>query len=75
MGHEAIKLELIEWLEKLNDADTLNFLKLVKDSRKANQDWWAELTNNQKMGIERGLRDIEPGKTTPHSEIAKRYGI
>lgn len=75
MGHEAIKLELIEWLEKLNDDDTLNFLKLVKDSRKANQDWWAELTNTQKMGIERGLRDIELGKTTPHSEIAKRYGI
>ncbi len=75
MGHDAIKLELIEWLTKLNDNDTLDFLKIVKESRKANQDWWFDLTNEQKMGIERGLSDIDSGKVTPHSEIANKYGL
>jgi hypothetical protein len=48
MGHDAIKLELIEWLTKLNDDDTLNFLKIVKELQKDNQDWWLDLTNEQK---------------------------
>jgi len=75
MGHNALKLELIEWLTKLNDADTLDFLKIVKESQKENQDWWLDLTTEQKMGIERGLRDISLGKVTPHSEIVDRYGL
>jgi hypothetical protein len=75
MGHDAIKLELIEWLTKLNDDDTLNFLKIVKESQKDNQDWWLDLTNEQKEGIERGLSDINSGKVTPHSKIADKYGL
>lgn len=75
MGHDAIKLELIEWLTKLNDDETLDFLKIVKESRKNNQDWWFDLTNEQKKGIERGLRDISLGNVTLHSEIANKYGL
>ncbi len=75
MEHDAIKLELIEWLTKLNDNDTLDFLKIVKESRKVNQDWWFDLTNEQKRGIEQGLSDIDSGKVTPHSEIANKYGL
>jgi hypothetical protein len=75
MGHDAIKLELIEWLAKLDDNETLDFLKIVKESREDNQDWWCDLTNEQKTGIERELRDIDLGKVTPHSEIASKYGL
>ena len=75
MGHNALKLELIEWLTKLNDDDTLDFLKIVKESQKENQDWWLDLTTEQKKGIDRGLRDISQGKVTPHSEIVDRYGL
>ena len=32
MGNDAIKIELIQWLSKLEDNETLDFLKLVKDS-------------------------------------------
>ncbi len=75
MRHNAIKLELIEWLTKLNDNNTLDFLKIVKESHKDNQDRWLDLTNEQKKGIERGLKDISLGKVTPHSEIANKYGL
>jgi len=75
MRHNAIKLELIEWLTKLNDNNTLDFLKIVKESHKDNQDWWLDLTNEQKEGIEKGLKDIRLGKVTLHSEIANKYGL
>ena len=32
MGRDAIKLELIEWLTRLDDNETIQFLKVVKDS-------------------------------------------
>jgi len=74
MGHESIKLELIEWLSKLEDDETINYLKIVKESR-SSDDWWNDLTENQKEGIERGLRDIDQGKITSHDQIRNKYGL
>lgn len=67
MGHDAIKLELIEWLARLEDEEVIRYLKIVKDSER-DHDWWNDLTDEQKTGIERGLKDIDEGRTYP--EIA-----
>ncbi len=75
MGQETIKLELIEWLTKLNDIDTLNFLKVVKESRNVNQDWWNDLTEQQRLGIQRGLKDIDEGRIVSHGDVKKKYGL
>lgn len=75
MEHESVKLELIEWLMKLEDDETINYLKIVKDSSDSDHDWWDDLTNEQKQGIERGLRDIDNGRTIPHDQVKKRYGL
>lgn len=75
MGHDAMKLELIEWLMKLEDDETLEYLKVVKDSKTNNKDWWDDLTEEQKGGIERGLRNIQQGKTISHQEVKKKYGL
>lgn len=75
MGHEAIKLELIEWLTHLDDDDTISYLKIVKDSSETGSDWWQELSEDQKEGIERGLRDIDVGRVTPHDQVKKKYGL
>jgi hypothetical protein len=75
MGHEALKLELIEWLTHLDDDDTITYLKIVKDSSETGSDWWQELSNEQKRGIERGLRDIDAGRVTPHDQVKKEYGL
>jgi len=73
MKQEAIKIELIEWLQNLKDIDTLNFLKVLKDSSIKNQDWFHELSEEEKMGIERGLRDIKNGKTFSYDEVKIKY--
>jgi hypothetical protein len=75
MRQETIKLELIEWLAKLKDVETLNFLKIVKDSRSEKQDWWDDLTEQQKLGIQSGLIDIDKGKIISHNEVKKNYGL
>ena len=75
MGLKADKLELIEWLRNLNDDETISYLKIVKSSREQNNDWWDDLTLDQKKGIDRGLRDIKEGRVTPHDQVKKKYGL
>lgn len=74
MGLEAIKLELIEWLTQLDDEDTIEYLKVVKDS-KTDGDWWEDLSPEQRTGIEKGLKDIDEGRVTTHEEVKKRLGL
>ena len=75
MGQDAIKLELIEWLTKLNDLETLNYLKVVKDSKSEKKEWWNDLTEQQKLGIKRGLKDLDEGKVVSHSDVEIKYGL
>ena len=75
MGHDALKLELIQWLTRLEDGETLDYLKIVKDSRETRSDWRHDLTDDQKAGIERGLADIDAGKVHSHEEVRLKYGL
>jgi len=75
MGHETIKLELIEWLTKLEDDETIDYLKLLKDAKVSQDDWWHYLKDEQKAGIGRGLKDIDLGRVTVHEEVKQKYGL
>lgn len=75
MGYDALKLELIEWLSALDDEDTIEYLKVVKDSKISDEDWWYSLNAEQKKGIERGLKDIKEGRVISHTEVKKKYGL
>jgi predicted transcriptional regulator len=46
--------------------------KILKCSK---LDWWDDLSEAQKASIQRGLQDIENGRTTAHEEVKKRYGL
>ncbi len=75
MGNEAIKLELMEWLSKLEDGNTIEYLRIVKDATSSDGEWWNDLTAEQKAGIDRGLRDIDAGRTTADEVVKKKYGL
>jgi len=75
MTQEAIKLELITWMAKLTNQETINYLKIIKDESSKGGDWWDDLTNAQKAGIERGLNDLDEGRITPHETVKKHYGF
>ena len=75
MGKQELKSELLEWLSSLEDMDTLQYLKMIMESGVDDNDWWDDLTHEQKNGIERGLKDIEEGRLTSHEEVKKKYGL
>lgn len=75
MTQEAIKLELIEWLTRLDNKETINYLKVLKDESSKEGDWWDGLSEVQKAGIERGLRDVDEGRTIAHEIVKDRYGL
>lgn len=75
MGAEALKLELLDWLLHVDNNDMLYYLKEIKDQSTSQTDWWDELTDEQKAGIERGIKDIESGRVVSHEDIKKKYGL
>jgi len=75
MGIKTIKLELIEWLSNLQDSETIEYLKFVKDSDSKENDWWHDLSDEVKAGIERGLADADAGRVVSHEEVKKKYGF
>ena len=74
MEIEALKLELIEWLSKVKDSETIELIKNLKDSFDAD-DWWDDLSDDNKMGIKNGLKDIEEGRVVTHEEVARKHGL
>jgi len=75
MEQEIIKLELIEWLTKLKDLETLNYLKVIKESMTLKNDWWNDLTEQQIQGIQKGLQDIDRDRVVSHNIVKKKYGV
>lgn len=70
---QAEKLELIRWLISLKDKTILEKLVKLKDKAIAESDWWDELSEAEQASIERGLKDIEEGRITPHSDAKGIY--
>ena len=73
MTAKAAKIELMDWLSRIEDRELLSALLLYK---KANEtlDWADNLTNAQKAAIREGLEDIREGRVHSSADIWKKYG-
>jgi hypothetical protein len=73
MTTKAAKIELMDWLSRIEDQELLSALLFYK---KANEtlDWADNLTNAQKAAIREGLEDIREGRVHSSSDIWKKYG-
>lgn len=69
---EKEKLEIIKWVTGLKDDSTIGKLKMLRKKPK-NTDWWSEVTEEEKIAIDKGLADIKSGRVTPHKEVKKLY--
>lgn len=74
MDIQSEKLKLIEWLTTLSDQSIIEMLKLFKDNFSDKSDWWETLSDDEKASLDEGIKDIEEGRTIPHSEFMKKYG-
>ncbi len=73
MNIQAEKLKLIEWLAGLTDATLIEKIKFLKENPAAKTDWWEEISEAEKLAIDKGLADAEKGNLTSHEETRKRY--
>lgn len=73
MRTDAMKLELIEWLARLKDPGVLGSLLQWKKANES-QDWYQDLSAEQRASIERGLSDAAAGRAVPSEEVWKRHG-
>ncbi len=73
MNNEALKLELIEWLTRLEDQKTL---ESIAHLRKVSMEGYIydQLTAEQKASYERGLADIVAGRVISSKDLWKEYG-
>jgi hypothetical protein len=71
MDIQAEKLQLIEWLARLNNTSVLKrFISLKKEQEK---DWWDQISADEKSEIEEGLGQADRGEVTPHKEVMDKY--
>ena len=74
MDISSEKLKLIEWLTSIKDQSIIEKLKLFVANLSDNTDWWETISEAERESIDRGLKDIEAGRTIPHDEVMKKYG-
>lgn len=65
------KLELIQWLSVIEDAEILDKLFELKDQ--SSREWWDELSEAERDSIAKGLKDADAGRLRPHSEARAVY--
>ncbi len=57
-------------LETENPQILVQISELLETQEK---DFWVELSNHVKEGIERGIQQAKDGLLTPHDEVMKKY--
>ncbi len=68
---QNIKIELIQWLTTLDDS---SLIQKILDLRKSQtKDWWIEISEAERISIEKGISDADNGKLNSHSEARKTY--
>lgn len=75
MEQSAIKDELLGRLAQIDEEDLLEYLRSIKEEIGVSKDLYSGLSVAHKEGIERGLKDIKEGRTIPHSDVVKKYGL
>ena len=73
MNLQIEKLDLIEWITRINDATVIDKLRQIKEDYSNSEDWWDTLKKEELESINRGLKDIEEGRIHSHETPRKIY--
>lgn len=71
MDLQTQKIELAKLLLETEDVSLLNEIKYLFIKRES--DFWDELPQQVRDGINRGLNQAKEGLVTPHEEVMKKY--
>lgn len=73
MNIQTEKLDLIEWISRLNDNSIIDKLRQIKEDYSKSKDWWDTLNHEEIESINRGLKDFEESRTHSHDTARKIY--
>jgi len=73
MDIQTEKLDLIEWISKLNDSSVIKKLRSIKENYSKSKDWYDDLDEEERASIDRGLKDIDEGRLNGHDAAQKIY--
>lgn len=73
MNIQTEKLDLIEWISKLNDKSIIEKIKEVRNSYFHSKDWGDNLNREEIESIEEGLKDLEEGRVHSNETARKIY--
>jgi len=65
------KLNLIQWLSSIEDESIIK--KLLEFRRKETEDWWEQISDEEKESIKKGIKEADNKELKPHSEARKIY--
>lgn len=74
MNIQSEKQILIEWVSNLDNEEIIEQLKLLKENSINVSDWWNQISDAEKKGIEKGLKDLEDGKEVSIDKVREKYG-
>lgn len=73
MSSDAVKLELIQWLSRLEDKGLLAALLQFKKTSES-RDWYEALSPQQREAIAQGEGDIKAGRVIAAEQLWAKYG-
>jgi TRAP-type C4-dicarboxylate transport system substrate-binding protein len=65
--------QLFSIIPKLNDNQKKALLSVANTFMEPSEDWWDEISDEQKKAIDQALLDVENGKVTEHNVVMARY--
>jgi predicted transcriptional regulator len=69
-----IQTEKLQLIKRLLDTDDESILQQAKDVFKSHKkDFWNQLSEHVKSGIERSKKQADNGLLTPHEDVMKKY--
>lgn len=65
--------EITHYLSHLNVKQKKTVLTVVKTFAAEQKDWWDEISEEQQVGIDKALAEMQTGKLSSHDEVMKKY--
>ena len=73
MNIQTEKLNLIEWISRLNDNSVIDKLNQIKEDYNKSGDWSDTLQQEEIESITKGLKDFDEGRIHSHDTAHKLY--
>lgn len=69
-----IQFEKIELMKLLLETENPSIIKDIKKVfQKEKKDWWDELSTEQKVAIEEGIKDADEGRVVPYEYVLNKF--